>query len=95
MTLFEKIRQGVSNVEVMTLPSGHDVNSFFVANGVDGILGLVRESYDGSTEDVVLDDEGEAHDGVDGPEPEADGAGSQFGPAGVAHYDAAGEVIPF
>lgn len=103
MTLFEKIRQGVPGVELMNLPAGYDVNSYFVEHGKAGILALVAESYDGTTEVTDLDDEGELDDGDDWEPPELDepevgedpGAGVGFGPAGTVRYDDDGSVIPF
>lgn len=83
MDLFEKIRQGVPAAEVMTVPPGHDVNSFFVEGGRDAVLALLSASYDGSTED---------DDDLEGEDAGTDDGGWE---PPELHYDDDGEVIPF
>jgi hypothetical protein len=59
MTLFEKIRHGIRGLELVTLPSGYDVNSYFVEHGPAGIHALVgAESNTGSTEDDTEENDG-------------------------------------
>jgi len=70
MLLFERIRQRTPHLELVHLPDGHDVNSFYVQQGRDALLALVdgvvgEDSYTGSTgEDEVLQDveKGEHYD---------------------------------
>jgi hypothetical protein len=58
MQLFEKIRQGVSTVEVMMVPPGQDVNSFYVQSGREGILSLLEQK----DEDADAGDDGDDWD---------------------------------
>ena len=97
MTLFEKIRQGVPAAEVMMVAPGHDVNSYYVQHGREGILALLEEK--GETEDAGDDDvddwEPPELDDLDPEVGEDGGAGGGFGPAGTVAYDEHGERIPF
>lgn len=81
-----KVRQHLPQAEVVECPPGYDPNSLFVERGRDAIIALASPSYDGSTEDEVLDET-----------LEGEGAGDDAGgwePPDI-HYDELGDVIPF